>query len=100
MGVDLKVAENFSNPMEWIKPGFSIFWSFIFICIFCEFGATIIVQFDLLNDKLIQSNWYLYPIGVQRMVFLLMINAQKSSFIRGFGNIACTREALKRVICF
>lgn len=83
--------------MEWLKPVLSICWSFTFILIFCEFGATVIEQFELLNDELNKSNWYLFSTDVQRMFSFLMANTQKSSCIRGFGNISCTRAALKKV---
>lgn len=93
----IKVVESSSNPMEWIKPVTSIGWSFAFIVLFCEFGATLTEQFEMLNDKLIQSNWYMFSIDVQRMFLMLILNSGKPTFIRGFGNVSCTRVALKKV---
>lgn len=96
------MAESSSNPMEWLKPFFSMFWAFIFIGIFCEIGQQFVAeQFELFNDVLVQSNWYLFPIDVQQMVSVLMVNAQQPMYIRGFGNVICAREAFKSVnTCF
>lgn len=94
-----KVIESSSNPMEWSKPFFSMFWSFIFIWVYCEFGQQFVAeQFELFNDELGKGNWYLFPNKTQRMILILIANANAPTFVRGVGNIICARKAFKKVI--
>lgn len=85
--------------MECVKPFLSICWAFVFMGVFTEFGELVTDQFEMFNDTLNQSRWYLYPIDVQQMLLLLTANAQRTTFIQGFGNIICARETFKGVIC-
>lgn len=57
-------------------------------------------QFEMFNHELDQCNWYLYPIKMQRMLAIVMVNSQQTVFIRGYGNLACVRDYFKRVIIF
>ena len=94
----MKVTESdTSEPMEWLKPFLSMCWSFVFIGIYCESGEFVTDQFERFNDVLGQSSWYQFPNEVQQMILILMTNSQQPTFIRGFGNIICAREAFKRV---
>lgn len=54
-------------------------------------------QFDDLNEELCQRNWYLYPIDVQQMWLIFMVNFQQATYIRGYGNIQCSRDSFKVV---
>lgn len=66
--------------------------------LFCMFGESLTEQFSMLDEKLNQSiDWYLFPIGVQRMLLTVMSNTQQSVTIRGYGNIECTRDTFKAV---
>lgn len=95
---NIQVAEDFSSPMECLRPFLSICWSFAFIGVFCEFGEIVTDQFETFNDELGQSRWYLYPIEVQQTLLILMANAQRTTFVQGFGNIICARETFKVVM--
>lgn len=57
----------------------------------------LIRQFYRFNDALLQSNWYRFPIDTQKMLLIVVANAQQPIIIQGFGNIACTREVFKKV---
>lgn len=42
--------------------------------------------------------WYTFPIEIQEMFVLLMLNAQQPSIIRGYGKSSvCSRFAFKEV---
>lgn len=74
-----------------------VFLSFSIIFAFCELGSQVTNQFNALDEKLCQSIWYLLPIEVQRMILIFMLDAQHAMFLRGYGNIECTRNAFKNV---
>ena len=54
-------------------------------------------EFEDFNDELDECDWYTFPIEFQRMYILVIQNAQKPVTIQGFGNIFCTRDAMKKV---
>lgn len=80
-----------------IPPVFSLVWSFAIIFVVCEFGQQLTHQFVLFDEELCQFNWYLLPIELQRMLVIIMANAQQASFMQGYGNIQCTRGSFKQV---
>lgn len=71
--------------------------SFAIIFAFCELGAQVTHQFNSLDDVLCQVKWYILPIEVQRMVIMFMLDAQQAVFLRGYGNIVCSRDSFKNV---
>ena len=89
--------ENQLNAMDLCRTLFLTFWSVAFIFFFCEFGERVTYQFEMFNHELDLCNWYLYPIEMQRMLIIVVANAQQSMFVRGYGNLACVRDAFKRV---
>lgn len=57
-------------------------------------------QFEMFNDELNQCiDWYALPIGLQKLLIIVMTNAQRETVIRGFGNIFCTRTTFRKVEC-
>lgn len=54
----------------------SYFWIFFLQCFFCNQW---IFQNDKLSDVLINLNWYLLPISMQKDFRLMLLRAQKSS---------------------
>lgn len=65
---------------------------------YCDFGEKITTQFQEFNNELNKSNWFEFPIDYQRMYVIVLANAQQMVIVKGFGNIPCTREAMKNVI--
>lgn len=57
-------------------------------------------QFSMFNEMLNKTNWYLYPAEMQRMLVIFISITQEPSFIRGYGNIECTRDSFKQVKTF
>ena len=76
---------------------FLVFWSFAIIFAFCELGAQVTKQFNSFNEELCQCKWYLQTIEIQKMLLIFMSDAQEPVFLRGYGNILCTRDAFKDV---
>lgn len=83
-----------------VKPLILMFWSFVQVFMFCDFGRSVTDGFEALNDVILDSEWYLFPIEIQHMFPIIMISVQKGVALRGFGNIPCTREAFKNVRLF
>lgn len=88
------------HAIEMVKPLILMFWSFVQVFMFCDFGENVTGGFEELNDAISENDWYTFPIGIQRMFPIIMISIQKTVILRGFGNIPCTREAFKKVSFF
>lgn len=73
-------------------------YSFGAIFGFCEIGERVTHQFNAFNEKLCDSNWYSFPIEIQRIYLVVLVGVQNPSFIYGFAHTVCTREAFKKVI--
>lgn len=85
------------NLIEWIHPVTLFFFTIIIIFLLCELCEMVTSQFRMLNVKLCQRKWYLFPIEVQRMLVIFISDTQQPVYIRGFGNISCTRQTFKKV---
>lgn len=86
-----------SNAMDIISTLTIGFWSFLAIFCMCEFGEQVTNQFIKFNDELDQCSWYLFPMQLQRMLIIVMINAQQPAVIQGYANAVCTRFAFNKV---
>lgn len=75
----------------------SVFWSFAYIFLVCDFGERVSAGFGESYAVLCTFDWYLYPIDIQRMLHIIMISVQSPVVFRSFGNIPCTREQAKKV---
>lgn len=63
----------------------------------CEMGerlGNLFIKFDV---EIGQMNWYLFPIDIQKVLPIVMINTQQPVLIEFFGSIACTRSQFKKV---
>lgn len=74
-----------------------VFWAFASSGFFCELGGMVTDQFGKFNTKLAQCHWYSYPIKIQRMLLIFMVDTQQPVFIEGYGHIICIRENFKKV---
>lgn len=77
-----------------------MFWSFVQIFYLCDFGESVSGRYASISENIYQSNWYLFPFDVQRLLPIIMISAQQPIILRGLGNVLYTREAFKNVISF
>lgn len=70
----------------------------VFFFAFVELGQRITNAFDDIDETIGQFDWYLFPIGVQKMLPTILIHAQKPVTLDCFGKISCLRESFKKVI--
>lgn len=69
--------------------------SFMFIYCFC--GNLLTVRCEKVNEAIIQSFWYKYPIKFQMFIKMILIRNQKSFYITGFKVTQCSFETFKKV---
>lgn len=91
------MQHNTGVSIKLMKPLIVAFWSFFSIFLFCELGEHVSGQFNDLNDAIYQSEWYAFPIEVQRMLPILLMATQHQVVLQGFGNLSCIRESFKKV---
>lgn len=65
--------------------------------LFCHFGNQLTDTFGTIYDTFYQCDWYLMPLKIQKIMPTILNAAQEPVFLRGFGNITCTREMFKKV---
>lgn len=63
----------------------------------CEMGERLSNQFNAINDTLCKSKWYSFPIGIQRIMVIVIANAQQDAYIQSFGTLPCARNSFKMV---
>lgn len=85
-------------PIELLLTVTIQFWAIVFISLLCELGKMVTNEFELFSGELNQCNWYAFPIAMQRMLLIVVVNSEQPAKLRGFGNVECTRETFKRVI--
>lgn len=54
-------------------------------------------QFGEVDNIIYGSEWYAFPGDVQRILPIIMMGAQESVILQGFGNLTCSRDAFKKV---
>lgn len=80
-----------------IKPIFSAFWSFALLFMICEFGQMLTDHFDELNEAVDECDWFLFPREIQKILPIIIHNAQRSVVLQTFENTSCSRESFNRV---
>lgn len=76
---------------------------FVAICgmnlvfISCELGQRNADAFDGINLAIDQLNWYRFPIGIKRMLPMIITVAEMPVTMECFGSISCTREVFEKV---
>ena len=73
-----------------------MFWTFFFIFGVCEFGQQLSGKFEEINVVYDQFTWYSFPFNVQKMLPMIMLNAQQWVGFECFGTIPCDRETFKK----
>lgn len=85
------------NSTELTATFSSMVWIFLYVFVLCELGQRITNRFEQLDDSFGQCNWYLFPIEMKKMFVITTAISQQPIFIRGYGNVFCSCETLKRV---
>ena len=65
-----------------------------FLCEICQQFTNL---FEKITDLLQQSKWYLFPNEVQRLLPIIIINAQQPIVIGCFGMVQGSRDQFKQV---
>lgn len=63
----------------------------------CEIGQRFTTEFDDIADEIDSLKWYIFPIKVQKMLPMVILNVQQELAIECFGSILCVRESFTNV---
>lgn len=55
-------------------------------------------HFDDLSDALYEITWYAMPLRMQKRFPLMISVAQRKVYLRGMGNVRCTRQMFMKVV--
>lgn len=77
---------------------YTMFWSYVCIFLFCEFGEQVCTGFSDIGVAIDQLEWYLLPGEMWQTLLIVKVVAHKSFGFIGFGRASCAREIFKRVI--
>lgn len=83
--------------MVLVVPAIELFVAFVLVFISCELAGRISVEFEQIYDIITNSNWYLFPVPVKKVLPTILINAQQEVYFECFGSIPCNRDTFKRV---
>lgn len=86
------------KPLDLITAVFLISWSLAIMFVICELGQRLTLKFEQFSDALYQCDWYSFPIEMQEMYVIMLMNAQQPVIIKGFANTLCARESFVKVI--
>lgn len=67
---------------------------------FCEVGERFISGFENVHTEICKSDWYTFPLEIQKIIPILSLSLRNPVMIEGVGNIKCTREDFKNVRLF
>lgn len=73
------------------------FYALCIVFIACELCERLTIAYAELEYKIEQFEWYAFPIKAQRLLPILMLNAQQPITLQCFGGISTNREAFKKV---
>lgn len=73
------------------------FYALCIVFIACELCERLTIAYAELEQKIEQFEWYAFPIKAQRLLPILMLNAQQPITLQCFGGISTNREAFKKV---
>lgn len=90
-------SQDVINPVGLIRPIILIFWSFGAIVFWSETGQMMSNNLEEMKDILWQSEWYSFPIEIQRMLPMAVANTQRPILVHGFGNLLFHRQSIKQV---
>lgn len=63
----------------------------------CELSQRASNAFEVIDDKIGEMDWYLFPEGIKRMIPTIIQNLHQPVVLKCFGSTVCSREAFKMV---
>lgn len=67
------------------------------VYVICEIGKRASEAFEEIDDKIGALDWYLFPTQIQKILPIIMMDAQQIIALECFGSIFCNRETFKNV---
>lgn len=83
-----------------ISNSLEMFWLLALMYTLCQFGQQMTDQFSSFEHTIVGTDWYTFPIDMQRHFIIIMKTGQDPVELKGFGNVYCSRETFKKVILF
>ena len=72
-------------------------YAFGVVFIACEIVQHVCDAINSFDMRIVQIDWYLYPIEMKKMLPVIINLAQKPVVIKGFGSMPTDRELFKKV---
>ena len=72
-------------------------YAFGAVFISCELCQKVSDGCEEFNDQIGQFKWYSFPIGIKRILPIIMIHTQQPTVFECFGSIICNRDTFKQV---
>ncbi|XP_055297011.1 putative odorant receptor 71a [Sitodiplosis mosellana] len=94
--VEMEMVNNAGNLLGLIQPLTLMFWSFVLVLLYCDFGERVCGEFDAVHNTIEECDWYLFPIEIQKMLLTIMM-ADQPVVLKGFANVVITRETSKKI---
>lgn len=70
----------------------------IYLVELCFLGNEVTLKYAEISDVICNCSWYKFPLSTQKLLPMFLIAAQKPIYIKGYMNVKCTRESVKKVI--
>lgn len=86
-----------SSPAILLVLIVEVFYQFGSVFVTCELGERLTNMFDEFDNDIGQYKWYLFPIGMQQVLPIIIENVQRPVYFECFGSISCLRESFKKV---
>lgn len=75
-------------------------YSFGLLFAACEIIQNVCDAVNAFDMEIVQSDWYLYPLKMKKMLPMIVNMAQKPVEIKWFGSSAANRDTFKKVIIY
>lgn len=85
------------NAIDMVIAFYRLCYAFGLLFMYCEMGEQISGAFGEIEDEMYEMDWHLYPIKTQKIMLIILINAQQPVEFMGFGNFPANRETMQRV---
>lgn len=90
-------SQNTSNFVALVSVVFNLFWTLALVFVPCEIGERVRMEFMKLDFTIGQFSWHLFSQDIQKILPIVINNAQQPVLIEWFGSISCIREVFKKV---
>lgn len=89
--------QSHNNSVALFIPMFNLSLTLVILFLACELAGKLGGEFEIFNDMINRFSWYLFPLRMQKMLPLIMMNSQPIIGFYCFGSIMCNRETFRKV---